>query len=88
MNILIASGLFFLFLFTNEMGRFAQAEFFELTLRDAEIEAIRSSNLLKSFTSDAEAAAEQANSQYTLLLPRLTLEGFYRDKLDMVLYFH
>lgn len=77
MKLLIVTGILALVLPAHVNPAFAQAEVFELSLREAEAQAVRSSNLLKSFASDTESAFEQAESQYAALLPRLTLEASY-----------
>src|ERR1700693_4977453 len=77
MKFLIVSGVLALVLPAYASPVFAQAEVFELSLREAEVQAVRSSNLLRSFSSDTESAFEQAESKYSALLPRLTLEASY-----------
>jgi outer membrane protein TolC len=77
MNLLIVSCILSLFLSAHVTSALAQVEVFELSLKEAESQAIRSSNGLKAFVSDTESAFEQADSQYAALLPRLSLEGSY-----------
>src|SRR6185437_7597437 len=58
-------------------GRFS-LEKFSITRAQAERMAVRNSNLLKAYISDAEAATEQADAQFSALIPRLSLDGSYR----------
>jgi outer membrane protein TolC len=65
-------------LIINATQAFAQTETFELKIHDAEIRALQYSNRLKSNAFDHEAAQEQANAQYTYLLPKLALQASYQ----------
>lgn len=50
---------------------------FHLSLRQAENEAVRTSNQLKSYVSMSQSATEEADAQFSALLPRITLDGQY-----------
>ncbi|OFZ55622.1 MAG: hypothetical protein A2428_12235 [Bdellovibrionales bacterium RIFOXYC1_FULL_54_43] len=56
----------------------ARPEVLELGFREAEQQALASSNRLKAALSDANAAREQADAQYAALFPRVSLDGNYR----------
>jgi outer membrane protein len=56
----------------------AAAPRFELTLKDAENRALNTSNQLKALYSNKDAATEQADAQFSALLPSLTLDANYR----------
>ena len=56
----------------------ARAEVLELGFREAEKQALASSNRLKAAISDANAVTEQADAQYAALFPRVSLDGNYR----------
>jgi outer membrane protein TolC len=51
---------------------------YEITLKEAEHRALDTSNQLKSLTSTQEAAKEQADAQFSSLLPRLTIGANYQ----------
>ncbi len=69
----LSCGMAFLFL----LSAYAQAATFGLGLHEAEKQALRASDQLKSFLSEAQAADEQADAQFTGLLPKLSLQGTY-----------
>jgi outer membrane protein TolC len=56
----------------------AQSENLALTLRDAEKQALSSSNQLKSSAATAEAAEENESAQLQNLLPRLSFQASYQ----------
>lgn len=56
----------------------AEVRLFELTRVAAEAEALKTSNQLKSYGSNFDAAIEQADAQFSYLLPRFTFDATYR----------
>jgi outer membrane protein len=68
---------FLLFIFICSQTSWASPARFELTLKDAENRALNTSNQLKALYSDKDAATEQADAQYSALLPSLTLDAGY-----------
>ena len=54
------------------------AEPFELSLRDAENQALKTSETLKAAASDVDAATEQEEAGLALLWPRLSLQAGYQ----------
>jgi outer membrane protein TolC len=74
-----------LFMFGNQPGNASSgpntgsaAASFQLSLDQAEREAMKTSNELKSYIASADAAHEQAGAQFSYLLPKLTFDGTYR----------
>ena len=55
-----------------------QGASFALSVREAERAALSTSNLLKSYLADEDAAGEQADAQFQNLLPRLSFQGNYQ----------
>lgn len=64
-------------IFTAPLSLAAEHYTFRLTLRQAENEALRASDQLKSYLSTTRSATEEADARFADLLPRITLDGQY-----------
>jgi outer membrane protein TolC len=78
MTLKIYTALIFLGCAASVGAIAATARTYEITLKEAEHRALDSSDQLKSLTSTQEAAREQADAQFSSLLPRLTIGANYQ----------